>query len=372
MWISSEMSCLICKIKSVYNILETVVYTYLQASLTTVTTSAFYKFSLGFINTATFPQSHWGAAVQTAGGVSSLVVPSMLSQDFIPHSESPAHWGTSDTWSWGLWWPLWPARRGAGCRWTPLWLWEESAINWCTRRLQEYHLQSRHLLYISPLYILKKNDPKSCVKNNTIILPNSHPADWAGVAIENESLWFKQQFYIQLFGRAAAGQHISPCKTSLCHLTLWPLHGLNKHLLISEIKRCRAMLFTNITYLQHFNLHTCVMLCTWAEGLTDEMVSQSGQLHHILQVIMTDHFPAACVHATVHYLCNICPWGEQHRAQTTGRWRTQLHRHPLTFTFMLMLHLKSQNWHYIYESGLTTFINVMSILYWNPVYRATF
>lgn len=46
---------------------------------------------------------------------------------------------------------------------------------------------------------------------------------------------------------------------------------------------------------------------------TDEMVSQSSELHHILQVIMSEDFPAACIQATVHYFGNLFPWGGQHK-----------------------------------------------------------
>lgn len=40
---------------------------------------------------------------------------------------------------------------------------------------------------------------------------------------------------------------------------------------------------------------------------TDEVVSQSSELHHILQVIMSEDFPAACIQATVHYFGNLFP-----------------------------------------------------------------
>lgn len=41
--------------------------------------------------------------------------------------------------------------------------------------------------------------------------------------------------------------------------------------------------------------------------LTDEMISQPSKLYHILQVIMSEYFPATCIQATVHYFGNLFP-----------------------------------------------------------------
>lgn len=46
---------------------------------------------------------------------------------------------------------------------------------------------------------------------------------------------------------------------------------------------------------------------------TNEMVSHSRELHHILQVVMSEDFPAACVQATVHYFGHFFPCGGRHR-----------------------------------------------------------
>lgn len=35
------------------------------------------------------------------------------------------------------------------------------------------------------------------------------------------------------------------------------------------------------------------------------MVSHSPELHHILQVIMSEDFPAACIQTTVHHFGNL-------------------------------------------------------------------
>lgn len=40
---------------------------------------------------------------------------------------------------------------------------------------------------------------------------------------------------------------------------------------------------------------------------TYEMISHSSNLHQILQVIMSEDFPAARIQATVHYFGNLFP-----------------------------------------------------------------
>lgn len=41
---------------------------------------------------------------------------------------------------------------------------------------------------------------------------------------------------------------------------------------------------------------------------TDEVVSASAQLHHVLQVVVSEDFPAARVQATVHHFGHFLSW----------------------------------------------------------------
>lgn len=56
----------------------------------------------------------------------------------------------------------------------------------------------------------------------------------------------------------------------------------------------------------------------WACGLTDEMVSQSLDLHAVLQVFVSQDFSAAGVQTTVHHLGNFSPCKRQKTTKSFG------------------------------------------------------
>lgn len=52
---------------------------------------------------------------------------------------------------------------------------------------------------------------------------------------------------------------------------------------------------------------------------TDKMISQPSQLHHILQLVMSEHIPAARIQATVCDFGNLLSWGESITSVILGK-----------------------------------------------------